>query len=275
MSQLSLLLAVWCATAAAGVAQEVLRYDVVKNSRHEFTLDAEVHQTSSMGEADVHNTITSHHAIALTAVDDVLGKLTLDVALDTSNVTLNIGAIDNVLDARDSVVRQTGLSPIRYTILPNGTVVSALATGPTSRIAVEFSNPIGIVFPSTPLVQGASWTQTLTDSVPAAANGMLVYTRTRRYTVERFADTMGTRCVVLSLRGSSGNARGGSTLGDIELTLEGEEETRGTCVIELSTGLPVLIEASSSTSIRMAFVGMANIIVPMTIERRETLRRRR
>lgn len=275
MIQQFLLVALGCVVVTPGYGQEVLRYDLPKGARYEYTLDAHVHQTSAMGEADVHNTVTSHHVISVAVADAILGKLTLDIALDTSNVTLAIGGIDNVLDARDSTVREFGLAPVRFTILPNGTVLSSTATAPSARVPSEFANPISITFPSTPLVKGASWTQVLSDSVPAATNGTLVYQRTRKYTVERFVDTLGARCVVLSLNGSTGNARGSSTLGDMDLSLEGEEESRGTCIVEMSTGLPVAIDASSVATLRMAFVGIANIIVPMTIERRESLRRRR
>jgi hypothetical protein len=274
MKRIALLLATTITSSVACYAQEVLRYDIAKGTRHEFVFEIEVQNSSDVPELEMNNTTSSRYVVSLQAIESVLGKLTLDIAIDSSTARSRIGEIDGIRVAGDSVQREWGLPPVRYTILPSGSVVSTTVSAPGAKFLPENGNPIGIVFPSTPVEKGASWTTTVVDSMPTSL-GRVLFNRMRKFTVQRFLDTLNTRCVVLSLDGSSGAAAGTLNIADSELTIDGDEATTGLWIAELSSGLPVFVEISTTTRLRLAVGGMMSIIVPINIDRHDVLRRRK
>jgi len=264
------------AASAIAVGQGVVRYDLGKNDHHVFGIETEIRQHASIGEKDLETYTISSVVLSLRVKEVLMGKITAHMMVDSVRVKMKTGGVEGEVPSMDTTLMQVSNGAARtVTILPTGEVLNISNISAAERpLSVAFS-PISIVYPTTPLSVGSSWARTIHDSVPMDNVGMVHYTYMRRYAVQRLLDTLGARCAILSLKGSSATASWNGTVSGLDVIIDGDETSDGFAIVELASGLPVVLDMSTSATLRMAFAGMANMIVPLSMERREVIRRRK
>lgn len=132
-----------------------------------------------------------------------------------------------------------------------------------------------IEFPSGILTPGQEWSHSFRDTVAAGIVAQqIITTMDVRYTYEGLLDTLGRRCAVVRMESTRYVLDGTVEQTGSSISLNGDGIVTGRYLIEVQSGLPLLIEMNAQLDQRMRLHEHGNTVIPMSIDvRSRTLRR--
>lgn len=132
-----------------------------------------------------------------------------------------------------------------------------------------------VEFPEGTLIPGQQWTRSYRDTVAAGIVAQqIVTTMDVRYTYDGMLDTLGRRCAVVRMETTRYILDGTIEQMGASMTLSGDGIVTGRYLIEVQTGLPLLVEMNAQLDQRMRLEGQGSTVIPMSIDLRSRSVRR-
>lgn len=261
-----------------------LRYSLNDGDKALYISSAYVVQTMETMGMESTNRAGLSTRIYLDVSADPLQHYVLSFRYDTAFMR---GTFDNGMgQPRDTAMVFAGLANMSesYTINPSGTTIARSENDdvPRDLLGIVPASSLGggraivIVFPGRELEIDDAWTTTSADTIPARdGRGVVITTATTEYVYRRTLDTLQTRCAELSFRTIAFKLEGNVVANGMDMILDGGGRIIGKALVELKTGLPVLITVDAVMDSRLAVTGAASFIVPVTMETQAVISRQR
>lgn len=124
-----------------------------------------------------------------------------------------------------------------------------------------------VEFPNGPLTPGMQWTRSFSDTVTAGVVGQkIATTMDLRYTFEGLLDTLGRRCAVVRVESTRYLLSGTAEQMGMSMGISGDGILTSRYVVEVETGLPLVVETKAQIDQRMTLYDQSNTVIPMTID---------
>ncbi len=138
-------------------------------------------------------------------------------------------------------------------------------------VRIQFLVP----FPDTVLRTGMQWTNASSDTVELGmANQRVITTTELRHTYMGMLDTLGRLCFIVQVESVRYLLSGTAEQMGMTMGISGDGLLQARYLIEVETGLPLVVETNAQIDQRMTLYDQGNTVVPMSIDIRGRMVRR-
>lgn len=272
-------------------AKQTFHYRLQPRAHALYTYSNAVNLAQTIHVMGMEQAITSSVTFEQDVRTELLDTL-VELAIGQRNVRIELKGLEQ-LGRNDSVITFPELEDyqLRMHCARSGKLISqefvpldsgaGSAAQPIRRQAIEQFTGGGVrmrfivEFPDKPLTPGTQWTQTLTDTVQMPLGSQqVVTTMDLSYTFEGMLDTLGKRCAVVRVESTRYLISGTAEQMGTSVGISGDGALSARYLIEVESGMPLLIETSAQLDQRMTLFDQSNTVIPISIDVRGRMQRR-
>lgn len=258
-------------------------YRLQPKQKATYIYDNTVNITQTLRVMDIEQPIRSKVTMRQEVVPSSVGDSTVHFVLRQRGVQLELvglaqlGASDSTMTLPELEALETHMECsrrgkiIRQAIVATDSSVAAATS--VRRQAIEQLTgggvrvPFLLEFPEEPLRPGMQWTRTSSDTIDMGiANQRIVTNMELRYAYSGLLDTLGRRCFVIQVESVRYLLSGTAEQMGMTMGISGDGLLQARYLIEVETGLPLVIETNAQIDQRMTLYDQGNTVVPMNID---------
>lgn len=253
-------------------AQVPLRLSMKRGATVAYACSMSITQRIPMLQEQMENMSSVQGIMKMTVLDVLKGVHSFDVSYNDWQARQTSTGLEGMVEGKkDSVVLNdvNSMKAILH-VAPDGTVLAQTLIGATGdasrRVASVLAFP---TLPSQALHVGDVWTFERVDTNRVQdIEGSVISRTSVRATLTGVRDTLGKRCALFSLDGSTSSMSGtvGMKNENVDVDISGDGIGTGFMAIDTKTGMIVVNDLTTSYHLRMAVSGSQQALIPMEMD---------
>lgn len=253
-------------------AQAPLRLSMKRGTTVAYACTMSITQRIPMMQEQMENMSTVHGTMTMTVKDVLKGVHSFDVSYADWQARQTSTGLEGMVDGKETSVMLHDVNAMKATlqVAPDGTMLAQTVVGAAGdasrRVASILAFPI---LPSQALAIGDVWTFERVDTNRVQdIEGSVVSRTSVRAILTGIRDTLGKRCAVFSLDGSTSTMSGTVVMKNVnvDVSISGDGVGTGLMAIDTKTGMIVINDLITSYQLHMAVSGSQQALIPMEMD---------